>query len=61
MVAGRGGAPPYAFARVRENSEMRLSGQFGVLRLTLVGDDYQWAFVTAPGPAISDSGAGRCH
>jgi len=61
FVVGTGGAPPYAFARVRENSEMRLSGQFGVLRLTLVGDGYQWEFMTAPGLATSDSGAGRCH
>jgi hypothetical protein len=61
FVVGTGGAAPYAFARVRENSEMRLSGQFGVLRLTLLGDGYQWEFVTAPGLGISDSGSGRCH
>jgi hypothetical protein len=61
FIVGTGGAAPYSFARLRENSEVRLSGQFGVLRLTLFSDAYQWEFITGSGPGIGDSGAGRCH
>jgi len=61
FVVGTGGAPPYQFARVRDNSEVRVSGQYGVLRLTLLSDAYQWEFVTASGPGVGDSGTDRCH
>jgi hypothetical protein len=35
---------------------------FGVLRLTLHADSYDWSFVPVPGdPPFTDSGSGTCH
>lgn len=59
FVAGTGGATLYPFANTHANSEARLSGPFGVLKLTLQGDGYQWEFVSPSG--VSDTGAGSCH
>ena len=58
FVAGTGGAPLFQFVRVRSNSEARIS-TFGVLKLTLNADAYQWEFVPASGPG--DAGSGVCH
>lgn len=59
FVAGTGGATPYHFVNIHANSEARLSGLFGVLKLTLQTDSYQWEFVSASG--VGDVGAGSCH
>ena len=58
FVVGTGGAPPYKFATIRPNSEMRLSGT-GVLRLALKAGGYDWSFISTSGPG--DSGTGTCH
>jgi hypothetical protein len=59
FTVGTGGAPSYAFATIRANSEVRLASVFGVLKLTLQTDSYQWDFVTTSG--ASDAGSGSCH
>ncbi|MBF8301402.1 MAG: Alkaline phosphatase precursor, partial [Acidobacteria bacterium] len=58
FIVGTGGAALYPSGAPRPNSEMRISA-FGVLRLTLASDGYDWEFVGVPGPR--DSGAGTCH
>jgi hypothetical protein len=58
FVVGTGGATPYSFPSVRPNSEMRISA-FGVLKLTLSADAYDWEFVPVSGPG--DFGTGVCH
>ena len=58
FIAGTGGAALYQFVTVRENSEVRISS-FGVLKLTLMADSYQWEFMPVSGSG--DSGTGRCH
>ncbi len=40
----------------KPNSESRITGQNGVLKLTLLADSYQWEFVTTPNGAVADSG-----
>jgi acid phosphatase type 7 len=60
FVAGTGGAPPYQFAGIRANSEVRLTEQFGVLRLTLLNDAYAWDFISVSGSVV-DTGAAACH
>ena len=42
------------------NSEVNLSQEFGVLKLTLADGSYSWQFIPAGGGA-TDSGTGACH
>ena len=59
FIVGTGGAPLTQPVRRVANSETVLSS-FGLLRLTLDGQAYRWAFVSTDG-AILDSGTGQCH
>ena len=59
FTVGTGGATSYTFVTVRPNSEKRLTPVFGVLKLTLSSDSYDWEFVTTSG--VADSGRGSCH
>jgi acid phosphatase type 7 len=61
FVVGTGGAPWLPFRAVAANSQVRKTGTFGVLRLTLEPDGYRWRFVHAAGAPFGDSGSGRCH
>jgi hypothetical protein len=59
---GTGGVPLYEFHTTKANSEQRIADSWGVLKLTLLAESYQWEYVTtANGGAIRDSGAGQCH
>ena len=60
FVVGTGGGVPYAFRDPARNSEVRLTGSPGVLRLTLTADAYDWTFVPATKSA-GDAGRGACH
>jgi hypothetical protein len=60
FVVGTGGASLYAFATIRANSEARVAGQFGVVRLTLHNDRFHWDFIDTAG-ATRDSGDAPCH
>jgi hypothetical protein len=61
FVVGTGGAQLTDFPRVRANSEVRRSGVWGVLKLTLWSDRYEWVFVPVAGQNFSDSGSTNCH
>jgi PKD repeat protein len=61
FVAGTGGAAVQAFGTVRANSQVRNSGTFGVLKLTLNNGSYSWQFVPVAGKTFSDSGSTSCH
>src|SRR6266566_4615678 len=43
------------------NSEVRISGVYGVLKLTLYAGSYSWQFVPVAGQTATDSGSGSCH
>ena len=58
FTVGTGGASLYEFISRANNSEMRMK-QFGVLKLTLNADSYDWQFISVAGPG--DSGHGVCH
>lgn len=47
-------------AAVHPNSLVR-SISFGVLKLTLRADRYDWQFVALPGDAFTDTGTATCH
>jgi hypothetical protein len=58
FVVGTGGVSLYGFEAIRPNSEVRLSSH-GVLKLTLMSDQYQWDFLALSGGG--DSGTTLCH
>jgi acid phosphatase type 7 len=58
FTVGTGGALLYDFVRTSANSEVRLKA-FGVLKLTLLTDTYQWDFIPLSG--AGDSGSFACH
>jgi hypothetical protein len=60
FVVGTGGAPTRTFKSVAANSEFRLTGVWGVIRLTLHPANYDWEFLPVSGD-ITDSGSALCH
>ena len=60
FIVGTGGAPLYGAQNIQPNSEAR-SSTFGVLKLTLRPDSYDWEFVPVAGEGAQDFGVGQCH
>ena len=60
IVVGTGGGALRQFHTIQPNSEFRLAGSYGVLRLTLHPASYDWEFLPADG-SVSDSGTTPCH
>lgn len=58
FVVGTGGAFLYQFLGRAFNSEVQIRA-FGVLKLTLNAESYDWQFIPVSGPG--DSGIGQCH
>jgi hypothetical protein len=61
IVVGTGGASLRTFPNVAANSEIRLAGEWGVIRLTLHVANYDWEFLPATKGAITDYGSALCH
>jgi calcineurin-like phosphoesterase family protein len=61
FVVGTGGRSQYPFGFARDNSEVRHSGTYGVLSLTLHASSYDWRFLPIAGGSFTDSGSARCH
>jgi hypothetical protein len=61
FVIGTGGKGHYTFGPARPNSEVRNSGTFGVLDLTLAAAGYRWKFRPEAGKTFTDEGSGTCH
>ena len=61
FVVGTGGRSLYAFLPPKPNSQVRNVNTYGVLKLTLHPDSYQWKFVPVAGKTFTDSGSGECH
>jgi len=61
FVVGTGGDGHYPFGPPIGNSEVRETGTFGVLKLTLRDEGYEWEFVPEAGKTFHDAGAGTCH
>jgi hypothetical protein len=60
FVAGTGGRSLYKFASVHPSSEVRENTAYGVLKLTLRPDSYDWQFLAAEGD-FRDEGTEKCH
>jgi hypothetical protein len=61
FVVGTGGKNHRPFSEPKPNSEVREATGFGVLKLTLKPDSYDWQFIPEAGKSFTDSGAGACH
>jgi acid phosphatase type 7 len=63
FVVGTGGAAFYQFETPQPQSEVRLEGLFGVLRLQLAPDSYRWQFIASVNGVaeVRDEGETACH
>ncbi|HEU5183559.1 MAG TPA: PKD domain-containing protein [Gemmatimonadaceae bacterium] len=61
FVVGTGGRVMYSIGTPEPNSEVRQTGTWGVLQLTLRSDGYDWKFVPVAGKTFTDQGSGTCH
>jgi hypothetical protein len=57
---GTGGDAVDNFTVINPHSETR-AAVFGVLKLTLKTNSYDWQFVPVAGETYTDSGSGSCH
>jgi hypothetical protein len=60
IVVGTGGVALRPFGTIRANSEVRSSNTWGVLKLTLRAESYDWEFIPEPGKTFRDAGTGQC-
>ena len=61
VVGTGGGGDPYGFGETAPNSEERGQDVYGVLRLTLRPDAYDWKFIPVAGDSFTDEGSEQCH
>ncbi len=61
FVVGTGGKNHYAISALSANSEVHNDDTFGVLKLVLRSDGYDWQFLPEPGKTFTDSGTSACH
>jgi hypothetical protein len=61
FVVGTGGANHTALATTAANSEVRDDTTYGVLKLTLHANSYDWTFVPETGRTFTDKGTTACH
>jgi hypothetical protein len=61
FVVGTGGKNHRPFDDAKPNSELRDATAFGVLKLTLKLNAYEWQFIPEAGKSFTDSGSSDCH
>lgn len=61
FVVGTGGGERYAFVHDVPGSEFKYGASFGVLKLTLHRESYDWEFLPVGGGRPIDRGSARCH
>ena len=61
FVVGTGGKNLWRLATAAAGSEVQNDQAFGVLKLTLHPESYDWEFVPIAGQSWSDAGTGQCH
>ena len=60
FVVGTGGAELRPFGAEAANSELRVAGYYGVIKLVLHRSSYEWTYLTTAGLTL-DRGNGNCH
>lgn len=61
FVVGTGGRSHHSATPRATNEEVVNDTTFGVLRLVLHANSYDWKFLPEPGKTFTDSGSGTCH
>jgi hypothetical protein len=61
FVVGTGGKNLYSMGTTPATVEAASASAFGLLKLTLRPDGYDWAFIPVAGESYTDSGSGTCH
>ncbi|MEV6976992.1 discoidin domain-containing protein [Kitasatospora sp. NPDC093806] len=61
IVGGMGGAEPYPIEQVQPNSQKRISGEYGVLKLDFTDTGYGWSYVGTDGQVKDSSPKYSCH
>ena len=61
FIVGTGGIGFYSFTTPQPNSVVRGANTYGVLKLTLKPDSYDWEFLGVSPVSFTDSGSGTCH
>jgi acid phosphatase type 7 len=62
FVVGTGGKNHYSVdSTAVPNRVVANDSTYGVLKLTLRSDGYDWAFVPSVGGTFTDAGSGTCH
>ncbi len=61
FVVGTGGRSHYPILDTIANSEVHNDDTYGVLKLTLRPEGYDWRFVPVEDAWFTDSGSARCH
>jgi len=61
FVIGTGGGGLTPFGDPLPASQVRNDSTYGVLKLTLRSDSYDWQFVPVAGSTFTDSGSTQCH
>jgi acid phosphatase type 7 len=61
FVVGTGGKSHYQIKTALSTSEVHTDDTYGVLKLTLRPESYDWRFIPVGGEEFIDSGRGRCH
>jgi hypothetical protein len=61
FVVGTGGRSLTSWATSAPNSQKRTNTTFGVLKVTLHPNAYDWQFVPIAGQSFTDSGTTACH
>ena len=60
FIVGTGGRGLYAFTSTQPNSQVRNNTTWGVLKLTLHANSYDWQFIPIAGQNFTDSGRADC-
>ena len=61
VLGGMGGASPYAIENVQPNSQKRLTGVFGVLKLSFTAGTFSWQLIGTDGTVKDTSPTYTCH
>jgi hypothetical protein len=61
FVVGTGGRDLYKWEHKDTDSEVKNNETFGVLKMTLHDDGYDWEFLPVEGQTFSDKGSAKCH
>lgn len=61
IIGGTGGASPYDIENVQPNSQFRLSGKFGVVKLTFTDNTFSWQYIEHSGAVLDTSPVHTCH